>query len=354
MRALAIAVLAVFTVSCSFIRGAAPSVPTPSVNSALGSAGDLADAKAKWDECTAFSEKPISYPEEVAVGGAIALALAAKGKGGVFVETSPELASLSSIPKGKYDKVKPAPGTGPKTDLTRYLNTLGKGLAAYSERPTIEWVFVVVDNPAANAFSAPGGYVFVTTGMLKQVKNEAQLAGILGHEIGHVSGKHALDAYKKSKKVSCLVGYFGGKLADGAVKQVLGPLASEVESAARALNATDVLAAIKMPVFDPNKLTGGFVKWLTNKIVDSLAADGYGEHEKEADATATRLVTFAGYDVSEYEKVVAALPEGAGQIKHPPNKERLEVIAGVKAENADFAGAGKAPALSPTVAAATK
>lgn len=349
MRRLAVAVLAVFGSSCAMLRGAVPPV---SVGGAIDAVTAGAEVKRQWDECVAFSEKPIGYAEESAVGGAIALALAAKGKGGVFVEIAPELVNLNPIPKGKYDKEKPTPGTGPKTDLTRYLNTLGKGLAAYSERPTIDWVFVVIDNPTPNAFSAPGGYVFVTTGMLKTVKNEAQLAGILGHEVGHVTGKHALEAYRKSKKVSCLVGYFGGKLADGAVKQLLGPLAGEVAQAARALNASEVLSAIKVPVFDPNKLSGGFVKWLTNKIVDSLGADGYGEHEKEADAVATRIVAFAGYDVAEYEKVVAALPEGVGAIKHPSNKERLAVIAETKAEYAAFAEAGKAPPVSPTVSAA--
>ncbi|MCC6337797.1 MAG: M48 family metallopeptidase [Myxococcales bacterium] len=349
MRLLTIAVLAAFTLSCAMLRSA---VPTPSVGGAIDAASAGVEGKQKWDECEAFAQKPIGYAEESAVGGAIALALAAKGKGGVFVEVAPELVNLNPIPKGKYDKDKPAPGTGPKTDLTKYLNTLGKGLASYSDRPTIDWVFIVLDNPTPNAFSAPGGYVFITTGMLKSVKNEAQLAGILGHELGHVTGKHALEAYRKSKKISCLVGYFGGKLADGAVKQLLGPLASEVEAAARALNATEVLNALKMPVFDPNKLSGGFVKWLTNKIVDSLGADGYGEHEKEADAVATRIVTFAGYDVAEYEKVVAALPEGVGAIKHPSNKERLAVIAESKAEYAAFAEVGKAPPVSPTVSAA--
>ncbi|GMU58651.1 MAG: hypothetical protein AMXMBFR34_04140 [Myxococcaceae bacterium] len=347
-RLVTIALLGSFTLSCAMLRSA---VPSPSVGGTIDTIAAGAEITQKISDCQAFSEKPIGYAEESAVGGAIALALAAKGKGGVFVEVAPELVNLNPIPKGKYDKDKPTPGTGPKTDLTKYLNTLGKGLASYSDRPTIDWVFIVIDNPTPNAFSAPGGYVFVTTGMLKSVKNEAQLAGILGHEVGHVTGKHALEAYKKSKNVSCLVGYFGGKL-DGAIMQALGPLADEVAAAAKALNASEALSAIKMPVFDPNKLSGGFVKWLTNKIVDSLGADGYGEHEKEADAVATRIVTFAGYDVAEYEKVVAALPEGVGAIKHPSNKERLAVIAESKAEYAAFAEVGKAPPVSPTVSAA--
>lgn len=349
MKRVLLAALAASSFSCAALQSAGIRAPTVDV----GAAGDLVEMKNKYSECEAFSQKPISYPEESAIGGAIALALGAKTKGGVFVEVAPELASMSSIPKGKYDTTKPAPGTGPKTDLTRYLNLLGKGLASYSERPTIEWVFGVLDSPTPNAFSAPGGYVFITTGMLKQVQNEAQLAGILGHEIGHVTGKHALEAYKKSKKVSCLVGYFGGKLSDGAIRNILGPLATEVEAAARELNAGDVLAAIKLPVFDPNKLTGPFVKWLTNKIVDGLLADGYEGHEKDADATATRIMSFSGYDVSEFEKVIAGLPEGGGSVvKHPSNKDRLAVIAEVKAEYADFGAAGKAPPLSPTVSAA--
>jgi Zn-dependent protease with chaperone function len=348
VKRLVLAALAVSLVSCSLIQSA---VPTPSVGGAIDAAGAGIEIKQKYDECVTFSEKPISYPEEVAIGGAIALALGAKSQGGVFVEVSPEIANLSTIPKGKYDKAKPAPGTGPKTDLTKYLNTLGKGLAAASERPTIEWVFVVLESPTPNAFSAPGGYVFVTTGMLKQVQNEAQLAGILGHEIGHVTGKHALEAYKKSKLVSCLSAYFGEKAGDAAVSQVLGPLARDV---GRIGFAGDVLASLKVPIFDPNKLSGPFVKYITNKIVDWLTADGYGTHETYADAVATRVVNFSGYDVAEYEKVVAGLPEGVGSIKHPSNKERLAAIAEAKKEVADFPGASKAPALSPTIAAAVK
>lgn len=351
MKRIVLAALAASSFSCAALQSAGIKAPTVNV----GAAGDLVEMKNKFSECEAFAEKPIAYPEEAAIGGAIALALGAKTHGGIYVEVAPELASLTDIPKGKYDKVKPAPGTGPKTDLTRYLNTLGKGLASYSERPTIEWVFGVLDSPTPNAFSAPGGYVFITTGMLKQVQNEAQLAGVLGHEIGHVTGKHALEAYKKSKKVSCLVSYFGGKLSDGAIRNILGPLVTEVERAAGELRGVDLGAVLKMPVFDPNKLTGPFVKWLTNKIVDSLIDGGYEGHEKDADATATRILVFSGYDVSEFEKVIAGLPEGGGSVvKHPSNKDRLAVIAEVKEENAGFGGPGKAPALSPTVAAAMK
>lgn len=337
MKRLLIAALAVSLVSCSFLRAAgAPTDATSAIATGIDVGVEIDRANA---ECKPFSEKPISYSEEVAIGGAIALALGAKTQGGVFVEVSPELASLSTIPKGKYDKQKPAPGTGPKTDLTSYLNTLGKGLAGYSDRPTIEWVFVVLDSNTPNAFSAPGGYVFVTTGMLKQVKNEAQLAGILGHEIGHVTGKHALEAYKKSKYAACMSARLGDKAA----------------SKFPAISfAAEIVKVLSQGAFDPNKLSGEAVKWITNKIIDSLAADGYADHEKDADAVATKVTTFAGYDVAEYEKVIAGLPEGVGSIKHPSNKDRLAIIADAKKDVADFAGIGKAPALSPTIAAAVK
>lgn len=334
MKRLAILSL-VFLSSCSLLRSAGvPTDATSAVTSGLDIAVEVDRANA---ECKPFSEKPISYQEEVAIGGAIALALGAQTKGGVFVEVSPEIANLSTIPKGKYDKQKPAPGTGPKTDLTSYLNTLGKGLASYSDRPTIEWVFVVLDSTTPNAFSAPGGYVFVTTGMLKQVKNEAQLAGILGHEIGHVTGKHALEAYKKSKYAACMSARLGDKAADRFPAIAF---------------AGEIVKVLSQGAFDPNKLSGEAVKWITNKIIDSLSAEGYGEHEKDADAVATKITAFAGYDVAEYEKVIAGLPEGVGSIKHPSNKDRLAAIAEAKKDVADFAGTGKAPPLSPTVAAA--
>jgi len=83
----------------------------------------------------------------------------------------------------------------------RYLALVGTALAQGSTRPALPWTFVVLDTDGVNAFAAPGGYVHITRGALALIKNEAELAGVLGHEIIHVTEKHTIRAIQKSKAV---------------------------------------------------------------------------------------------------------------------------------------------------------
>jgi predicted Zn-dependent protease len=83
-------------------------------------------------------------------------------------------------------------------DLQRYVSDLGLRLARGSHRPNLPWHFAVVDQPAINAFALPGGYIYVTRGILPFLDNEAELAGVLGHEIGHVTARHSAAAYSKA------------------------------------------------------------------------------------------------------------------------------------------------------------
>ena len=86
--------------------------------------------------------------------------------------------------------------------VQRYVNTLGRWLALQSERPDLPWTFAVIDDPGFNAFATPGGYIFVTRGLLERMHSESELAGVLGHEIGHVLRKHYLKAVKKGAALS--------------------------------------------------------------------------------------------------------------------------------------------------------
>lgn len=81
----------------------------------------------------------------------------------------------------------------PDVALQRYVNRLGRWIALQTPRPHLPWAFGVIDDPGFNAFAAPGGYVFVTKGVIDRV-DEAELAGILAHEITHVIEKHHLKA----------------------------------------------------------------------------------------------------------------------------------------------------------------
>src|SRR5262245_54294256 len=72
-------------------------------------------------------------------------------------------------------------------NLQTYVSNVGMKLAKVSERPNLPWHYTVVDTPAINAFALPGGYIYITRGILPFLNDEAQLAGVLGHETGHVT-----------------------------------------------------------------------------------------------------------------------------------------------------------------------
>jgi predicted Zn-dependent protease len=76
--------------------------------------------------------------------------------------------------------------------LQNYVQAMGRKLAAVSHRPNLDWHFTVVDSSVVNAFAIPGGYVYLTRGVLAYLANEAELAGVMGHEIGHVTARHAV------------------------------------------------------------------------------------------------------------------------------------------------------------------
>jgi predicted Zn-dependent protease len=83
-----------------------------------------------------------------------------------------------------------------------YVNQLGRWLALQTERPDLPWTFAVIDTDTVNAFAAPGGYVFVTRGLFLMLRNEAELAGVIGHEISHVLRRHHLVAIEKQMRAS--------------------------------------------------------------------------------------------------------------------------------------------------------
>lgn len=83
--------------------------------------------------------------------------------------------------------------------LQKYVNNVGRWVADQSERPDLVWHFGVIESNDVNAFAAPGGYIFVTRGLYKLLQNEAELAGVLAHEVGHVIRQHHLKILQQSK-----------------------------------------------------------------------------------------------------------------------------------------------------------
>ncbi len=106
-------------------------------------------------------------------------------------------------------------GLYPDPEVQAYVNGLGRRLAAKSERPSLPWSFKVVDDPAVNAFALPGGYIYVTRGIMAHLRSEAELVAVMGHEIGHVTGRHS--ASQMSKQTLAM----GGLVLGMAVKPEL-------------------------------------------------------------------------------------------------------------------------------------
>lgn len=89
-------------------------------------------------------------------------------------------------------------------ELQRYVNRVGLWVAQHSERPDLQWRFVVLDSPQVAAYAAPAGYIFITRGMLLRMNSEAELAGVLAHEVAHVVQRHHLKAIQQQAQTGLL------------------------------------------------------------------------------------------------------------------------------------------------------
>lgn len=153
-------------------------------------------------------------------------------------------------------------------ELQRYVSDIGQRLAKSSHRPGLQYQFLVVDSPEINAFALPGGYIYITRGILAYLNSEAELAAVLGHEIGHVTARHS-------------------------VQQM---------SAATAAN----VGASVLQIFVP-QIRNSAGDLLINTLGGALLS-GYGrEHELEADRLGAEYLARTGYDPQAMIKVVGVL-----------------------------------------------
>ncbi len=113
------------------------------------------------------------------------------------------------------------------TALQRYVSDLGLRLARSSERPNLPWTFRVVDDPIINAFALPGGYIYISRGILAHFNSEAELASVLGHEIGHVTARHSVQ--QLSKQQLGQIGLGVAQIAAPQLGQFLGVAAAGLE-----------------------------------------------------------------------------------------------------------------------------
>jgi len=146
--------------------------------------------------------------------------------------------------------------------LQKYVNKVGRWVAQQSTRPDLKWTFGVIEASDINAFAAPGGYVFITRGLYAMLKDEAELAGVLGHEIGHVQEKHHLKVLQKQQLLDVGSKLLGKQVAgnDKNIQRVIG---SGAEIMARGLDKSAEFEADRIGVvlaaragYDPWGLPG--------------------------------------------------------------------------------------------------
>ena len=196
--------------------------------------------------------------------------------------------------------------------LQAYVNQVGNWVALQSGRKETTWHFGVLDTEDINAFAAPGGYVFVTKGLYRRLNNEAELAGVLGHEIAHVTQKHHLKVLKQSS----LIGVLGqaasnkAKSSDQVVQNLIG---NGAEIMARGLDKDAEFEADRIGMVYAAR--AGYTPWGLPDVLQDLAGlpakDGrtsllYKTHPLPADRLAAlgeavdgRLDAVQGKDVTD-------------------------------------------------------
>lgn len=200
------------------------------------------------------------------------------------------------------DKVRQEFGVFQDAAVTKYVTLVGTVLAQASSRPNLKWEFIVLDTEGVNAFASPGGLVHITKGALGLIKSEAELAGVLGHEIAHVAGKHTANAIEKNKRFE-----FAADLAPGSNEYYAG---------------------------------------LANAVYDNIVEKGFDRgDEEDADKNGIRLANKAGYNpaglgtfltklmernkeqsASERNGLFASHPETEGRISNLEKQIRSEKL----------------------------
>lgn len=175
--------------------------------------------------------------------------------------------------------------------LQRYVNLVGSWVARQSERAGLEWTFGVIESDDLNAFAMPGGYIVLTSGLYKTLTNEAELGGVLGHEIAHVNLRHHVHLMQKQLLIAKGSNFLAGKTRADAVKELVG---TGAEITARSLDK---------------------------------------EAEYESDRTGIEYTARAGYDPFAYLEVLGRMGANASPDRltllfktHPHPGERLDAL----------------------------
>ncbi|HEX7970632.1 MAG TPA: M48 family metalloprotease [Thiobacillus sp.] len=152
--------------------------------------------------------------------------------------------------------------------LQRYVNLVGNWVALQSGRKGIDWHFGVLDTEDINAFAAPGGYVFLTKGLYRRLDNEAELAGVLAHEIAHVARKHHLKVLKQSSLIGAL-GQAASKKAKDSDQVVQNLIGNGAEIMARGLDKNAEFEADRVGIVFAAR--AGYDPWGLPDVLQDLA-----------------------------------------------------------------------------------
>ena len=148
------------------------------------------------------------------------------------------MSESTELAEGKkaHEQVLAEYGVYPDPKVQAYVNELGQRLARQSERSHLEWHFTVLDSPEINAFALPGGYVYVTRGIMVYMESEADLAGVIGHEIGHVTARHGSQRATRQQTagVGVMAATLLGVVLESAGVGGAGQLASQVSQSVAA------------------------------------------------------------------------------------------------------------------------
>ncbi len=159
--------------------------------------------------------------------------------------------------------------------LQRYVNLVGHWVAQQSGRSEVPWRFGVIDTEAINAFAAPGGYVFITKGLYRMLDNEAELAGVLGHEIAHVTKKHHLKVLKQSTLISAL-GQAASRKVQGSDPAVQNLIGNGAEIMARGLDKSAEYEADRVGIVFAAR--AGYDPWGLPNVLQGLAGLPSGDN----------------------------------------------------------------------------
>lgn len=122
----------------------------------------------------------------------------------------------------EHDKIVAQYGLYDDPKLHQYVENVGATVVRKTERPDVQYKFFVLDSPIVNAFALPGGYIYVTRGLLALSNNEAEMASVLGHEAGHITGRHSAERYSRGMVTSLGAAVLSSAIGNDVASQALG------------------------------------------------------------------------------------------------------------------------------------